>query len=474
MTDEAHRIFRKYHHEDTGDHPEFRMFRQVPKTGVIYATSRARAYGFTSADETWANMGQGAPETGPIPEGPPRAESVKLHPVNEEYAPTAGTSELRAKVANYYNELYRSGQDSQYGPENVCVVPGGRAGLARAMAVLGETSVGYFRPDYTAYEQTLSLFMRCRPTPLLHRDPAEAIMPPKEFEFQCKGLGLGAVLMSNPCNPTGQILEGDDLHEYVKISRRNCMLLIMDEFYSHYMYPEDDEEVLGGHPKTVSSARYVEDVNRDPVLIINGLTKNWRNPGWRVCWLVGPRRVVDLLTSAGSFMDGGSNHPLQELALPMLDMDFVRADAVALQKKFRAKRDFLLDNLARLGIAVRWRPVSTFYVWADLSALPPPLNDGLVFFEECIKEKMICVPGVFFDINPASLRDVRDTPCISFVRFSYGPPMINLELGVKSIERVIAKFSKGLKVEPAPPAQGLKRRRSCTYFPNAVSRPAAA
>jgi aspartate/methionine/tyrosine aminotransferase len=45
-------------------------------------------------------------------------------------------------------------------------------------------------------------------------------------------------------------------------------------------------------------------------------------------------------------------------------------------------------------------PQGTFYVWADLSGLPHPLNDGITFFEECIKEKLICVPGIFFDINP--------------------------------------------------------------------------
>ena len=43
---------------------QFPVFRNVEKTGVIYATSRAREHGFTATDPTWANMGQGAPETG--------------------------------------------------------------------------------------------------------------------------------------------------------------------------------------------------------------------------------------------------------------------------------------------------------------------------------------------------------------------------------------------------------------------------
>lgn len=128
-------------------------------------------------------------------------------------------------------------------------------------------------------------------------------------------------------------------------------------------------------PKTVSSAKYVENVNEDPIIIVNGLTKNWRLPGFRICWIVGPKRICDMLSSAGSFLDGGANAPLQKLALPLMDMDFVRRDAWALQRHFRTKRDFLLRELSALGITVQWQPTATFYIWANLSALPSPLSE---------------------------------------------------------------------------------------------------
>ena len=67
--------------------------------------------------------------------------------------------------------------------------------------------------------------------------------------------------------------------------------------------------------------------------------------------------------------------PLQKLALPLMDLDFIRRDTWALQKHFKMKRDFLLTELAKIGISVQWEPTATFYIWADLSALPPPLND---------------------------------------------------------------------------------------------------
>ena len=57
---------------------------------------------------------------------------------------------------------------------------------------------------------------------------------------------------------------------------------------------------------------------------------------------------------------------------------------MALQRHFREKRDYMLKELGKLGIKCS-RPTSTFYIWADVSSLPPPLNHGVVFFEYCIR-----------------------------------------------------------------------------------------
>ncbi|RUP46039.1 hypothetical protein BC936DRAFT_147426, partial [Jimgerdemannia flammicorona] len=64
-----------------------------------------------------------------------------------EYAPVAGIKPLRSAIANLYNTLYRKGKQSQYTWENVCVVPGGRAGLTRVAAAIGNVNVGYFLPE---------------------------------------------------------------------------------------------------------------------------------------------------------------------------------------------------------------------------------------------------------------------------------------------------------------------------------------
>jgi len=244
-------------------------------------------------------------------------------------------------------------------------------------------------------------------------------------------------------------VEGEDLNQYVCIERENQTALIMDEFYSHYFYNGKEMSLADGGlddntkwPKTISSASYIQDVNKDPVLIINGLTKNWRCPSFRCCWIMGLAPLIEMLGSAGSYLDGGANAPLQKLALPLMDLDFIRRDAWAIQKHFKKKRDFLLSELDRLGIKVKHKPYATFYIWGELSDLPSPLNDCFCFLTECTRHKIICVPVIFFDINPRSVRNIPKSSCITNVRFSYGPSMRNLTVGVKNMEELIDKWRK--------------------------------
>lgn len=108
-------------------------------------TEQASKHGFSEEPHLWANLGQGAPEVDDDIEGCfKRPTSIPLSMEGREYGPTAGIKPLRTAVANLYNENYRKGKSSKYTWENVCIVPGGRAGLIRLAAVLGNAYLGFF------------------------------------------------------------------------------------------------------------------------------------------------------------------------------------------------------------------------------------------------------------------------------------------------------------------------------------------
>jgi aspartate/methionine/tyrosine aminotransferase len=139
-------------------------------------------------------------------------------------------------------------------------------------------------------------------------------------------------------------------------------------------------------------------------------------------------------------LDGGANHPFQSTAAAVLEPELVRRETAAIQKHFATKRNFMLGRLKKMGIGVEAEPAGAFYVWANLSQLPKPLDDGMNLFREGLKEKVIIVPGVFFDVNPGNRR--AQSRYTNYCRVSFGPEMKRLETGLDALERVINKFGK--------------------------------
>lgn len=408
-------------------------FRPVPKTGVIFVTSEASRLGFSTTDPDWCNLGQGMPETGELPGSPARVHAVTISPDDQEYAPVAGLLELREAVAGLYNRLYRRGMPSQYSAENVCISGGGRAALTRAAASLGTINLGHFLPDYTAYEELLDIFKAFTSIPILLDGDRGYSFTADDLHKEVTGRGLSALLLSNPCNPTGKLVGGEELARWVKTSRDLDCTLLLDEFYSHYIY-----RAPPGVLPVESAARYVEDVDEDPVVIFDGFTKNWRYPGWRITWALAPKPIVERFASAGSFLDGGGSKPLQRAAVPLFDQDYVVAETNAIQRAFRDKRDRMLSRLERLGVRFDRVPDGTFYAWGSVASLPPPLNEGMGFFRAALEKKVICVPGEFFDVNPGKRRHGRASRFRSHVRFSFGPSLETIDLALDRLEALIA------------------------------------
>ncbi|CDS00179.1 hypothetical protein [Sporisorium scitamineum] len=347
--------------EEIGD--RFPAIQHPGSTGVIYVTDRATSNGFYYGNPEWANLGQGAPEVGNIEGGAPRTLQFDLSQFGEgvhEYAPNTGTMALRKAVANYYNQTFRQNRDKKFDYSNL--------------------------PEYTSYESMLSAFKSLVPIPTVLSEEDRYKLSTDDLRKEIKGRGLSAMIMSNPRNPTGMLIEGEELKCLVETSKELGCTILLDEFYSWYMH----EGPLG---RANSAAEHIDDINDTPIVMIDGLTKGFRLP-----------------------------------------------DRIALQKLFRHKRQHVLARLKKMGLEVKVEPQGTFYIWLSLASLgDSPLSSGLVMFEELLREKTIVVPGIAFDINPAHRRNIVQSPCEKFIRISYGPELSQIDRGLDALERVIAK-----------------------------------
>jgi aspartate/methionine/tyrosine aminotransferase len=410
--------------------------RHVPFMGVIYVVHEAMKLGYHNGHPDWSNLGQGQPEPGPMRGAPTRIDSVTLLPADHAYGPLEGIPELRELVAAHYNRLYRRGK-SQYTASNVAIAQGGRLALTRAMAALGAVNVGYQLPDYTAYEDLFNLHLaRLHTVPLRTRKEDGFRLRPDQFAAAVERGGLSAFVVSNPCNPTGNLIAGRELEEIVEIARRQQCLLLLDEFYSHFVYDVGRDGAARAGRGPVSAAAFVDDVERDPVLLVDGLTKSFRYPGWRVGWIVGPSRMVETIARAASSIDGGPSRWAQRAALQALEPARADQETAAVRDVFAHKRNVMVEHLQALGVTFAAPPSSTFYCWGSLENLPPPFDDAMQFFRAALEHRVLTVPGQFFDVNPGGFRR-QPSPYRQCMRFSFGPPEDNMLQGLERLRRMV-------------------------------------
>ena len=399
-------------------------FREVPYMGVIWVVAEAHKRGFWNGNPDWCNLGQGQPEIGEMEGAPDRLRSVVIEPDEQAYGPINGTDEMRQAVADHYNRCYRRDK-KQYTAANVGIAQGGRLMLSRVFGAV-QGRMGYQVPDYTAYQDMMD-YAASRLEPVLIPTIEENNFSIPATEFAEAARTLDSFLISNPCNPTGHVIQGGELASYCETARREGCTLIMDEFYSHFIY---EGEQPGSGP--VSSAEFVDDPDTDPILVIDGLTKSFRYPGWRVGWVLGPPEMVETLGRAASAIDGGPSRVSQRMALGALEPSYADQETGALRGVFVRKRNMMVERLTKMGM--RCLPgAATFYVWACVEDLPEPLNDGMGLFWAALDKRVMTVPGEFFDVNPGGGRS-GESPFRQWVRFSFGPPHDNVDLGLTRLE----------------------------------------
>ncbi len=412
-------------------------FREVPYMGVIWVVAEAMKLGYYNGHPDWANLGQGQPEIGELVGAPKRITTFSIEPQDQAYGALGGSQELREKIAAHYNRLFRKKQASRYTADNVSVAMGGRLMLTRIFAAMDKIRLGYKVPDYTAYEDMIN-YHHSKVTPVLIPTSEKNAfdIPAKKFEHTLKKYKLDAYLLSNPCNPTGNVIEGKDLETYVAAaSKLNCTL-IFDEFYSHFIF-EKKKPGKGA----VSAAAYLEDVNTSPVILIDGLTKSFRYPGWRMGWALGPKTMIDNINRAASAIDGGPSQPMTRAALKVLDKDYADKETSALRKAFSIKRNLMIESLTNAGIQCMPQGKGTFYIWGNISKLPKQINNAESFFFEALKHKVMTVPGYFFDIHPGKKKKEKSV-FDSWVRFSFGPSEKNMMHGLDRLTLMISSFAK--------------------------------
>jgi aspartate/methionine/tyrosine aminotransferase len=128
--------------------------------------------------------------------------------------------------------------------------------------------------------------------------------------------------------------------------------------------------------------------------------------------------------------------PLQRAVRAALEAEQVDAELASLRAHFATKRTLTLRRLTDMGVRIEAPPRGSFYAWGSLEDLPAPFDSAQTFFRRALQRRVLTVPGPHFDVDPGA-RQRGDSAHGGWMRFSFGPPMDSLRMGLDRLTRMV-------------------------------------
>ena len=227
------------------------------------------------------------------------------------------------------------------------------------------------------------------------------------------------LILNSPSNPSGAVLEEEELRKIAELVVERDILVLSDEIYEHLTYGRKHVSVAGFGPEI-----------QKRTLVVNGFSKAYSMTGWRLGWLAGDAEIV---AAMGRIQDQSTSNPTS----------FAQAGAVAalggpqecvgeMRAAFQERRDYIVDRLNAIEGISCVKPDGAFYVLPNVSGLTSALfPDGDAITEYLLAEHQVgVVPGSGFGVP-------------NNIRISYATSMAAIERGLDRIEKAAA-YLRGL------------------------------
>jgi N-succinyldiaminopimelate aminotransferase len=344
------------------------------------------------------NLGQGLPDTDGPTEIVDRAIDA-LRGGRNQYAPGIGVPELRAAIIAHQQRFYGLTLDPE---AEVAVTTGATEAIAAAL--LGIVDPGdeviVLEPYYDSYVAMIQMAGAVR-RPVTLRAP-DFRLPIDELRAAVSQRTT-AILLNSPHNPTGTVLQREELQAVAAVAIEHDLVVISDEVYEHLTFdglPHIPIATLSGMAERT--------------LTISSGGKSFSFTGWKIGWGTGPASLVRAMLGAKQFLTYTSGSPLQPAIAHALGADdSYFTDFTA---RLQAQRDQLCEGLADIGFDV-FVPQGTYFATTDIR--PLGFDDGIEFCR-ILPERagVVAIPHqVFYDTPPVSRP--LDNPGRPLVRWAF-------------------------------------------------------
>jgi aspartate/methionine/tyrosine aminotransferase len=319
------------------------------------------------------------------------------------YTATLGLPALRAAIAEHYQSKFKTKVDAN----RIAVTAGASGGLLTVAALYVDAGDEILVPDpgYPGYRHFVRAFEGVARA--LRVSAAENFQPTLAMVRAAWGPRTRGLLLGSPSNPTGTLISKSELEKIsVFIAERGGVLLV-DEIYQGLVYGVEPWSALGMPGE---------------VVIINSFSKYFCMTGWRLGWVVVPESALRGFEKLAQHLFISAPAAAQHAALAAFSPESISI-LEDRRRQFAARRDFLLPELRKAGLAIPAEPHGAFYVYADCG------RDARGFARDLLEsEAVAATPGADFGANGTE----------RFVRFAYTRSMADIEEAARRIGRFAA------------------------------------
>lgn len=333
------------------------------------------------------------------------AAKAALDAGHTQYTAAPGISRLRAELARYYMKRY----GVEVTPERVLITPGASAGLMLLAHLLIEPGdeILLADPAYPCVRNFIHLVSGVpRLIPVTVTENYQPTLPQLQA---AAGTSAKGVWLASPSNPTGTVLNRHRLTEICQWASAEGLHVLVDEIYHGLHYVDDLPSVL--------------EIKSD-AFVVNSFSKYFGMTGWRLGWIVVPDTHIEKANILAQNLYISAPSIAQHAALAAFT-DESMAIFEERRLAFRERRDYLCQELSKLGFRLPNQVEGAFYIYADISHLS---DDAEAFCRTLLEEQGVAItPGTDFGENNSE----------RFVRIAFTTSMEDLQEGIARLKAAL-------------------------------------
>ena len=333
-------------------------------------------FDIASTMEGVISLGVGEPDF-PTPWEIRKAGILSLESGKTRYTSNRGLETLREEIGNYVERKYNVSYDAK---NEILVTVGGSEAIdacIRAIASPGDEII-IPQPSYVCYEPITAL-CGCKPVIIETKAENAFKLTPEEL-IAAITPRTKVLILPYPCNPTGAIMEREDLEKIAAVLREKNILVLSDEIYA---------ELTFGGEKHVSIAEI--DGMWERTVVVNGFSKTFSMTGWRLGYACGPAPIMAQITKIHQFAIMCAPTTSQYAAIEALRSCDEAVEQM--RDEYDMRRRLIVNGFNKLGLTCR-EPKGAFY------AFPCITSTGMTSEEFCEKllysKHVAVVPGPAF------------------------------------------------------------------------------